>query len=106
MEGAQNVAVIPAEGLAWSDVGSWDALFDVLPGDEMGNIVMGGKHIPLDTSDTLVYVNQDRRLIVTIGVKDLVLVDTGDVLLVCRKDQAQKVRQVVEQLKKSGEEYI
>lgn len=106
MEGAQNVAVIPAEGLSWSDVGSWDALFDVLPGDEMGNIVMGGKHIPLDTSDTLVYVNQDRRLIVTIGVKDLVLVDTGDVLLVCRKDQAQKVRQVVEKLKKSGEEYI
>ncbi len=106
MEGARNAAVIPAEGLEWSDVGSWDALFDVLPSDEKGNIVMGGKHIPLDTRNTLVYVNQDRRLIVTIGVKDLVLVDTGDVLLVCRKDQAQKVRQVVEQLKKSGEEYI
>ncbi len=56
---------------------------------------MGGKHIGLDTSSSLVYVNQEHRLIVTIGVNDLVVVDTGDVLLVCRKEQAQKVRQVV-----------
>ncbi len=98
MENAQNVAVIPAKSLGWSDVGSWDALFDVLPSDDDGNIVIGGTHIPVDTSDSLIYMNQDRRLIVTIGVKDLVVVDTGDVVLVCRKDQAQKVRQVVGQL--------
>ena len=49
MEKARNVAVIPAEGLNWSDVGSWDALFDVLPDDENGNIVMGGQHVGLDT---------------------------------------------------------
>ena len=101
MENAQKVAVIPAEDLGWSDVGSWDALFDILPSDEDGNIIMGGRHIQVDTHDSLVYMNQDRRLIVTIGVKDLVVVDTGDVVLVCRKDQAQKVRQVVEQLKQS-----
>lgn len=106
MEGAQRVAVIPARGLGWSDVGSWDSLFEVLPGDGAGNIVMGGEHIGLDTHTSLVYVNQEHRLIVTIGVDDLVVVDTGDVLLVCRKDQAQKVRQIVEQLKKSGETYI
>jgi mannose-1-phosphate guanylyltransferase len=67
---------------------------------------MGGKHIGVDTQQSLVYVNQEHRLIVTIGVEDLVVVDTGDVLLVCRKDQAQKVRQVVAQLKKSGLEYL
>jgi mannose-1-phosphate guanylyltransferase len=106
MEGAKKVAVIPAEGLNWSDVGSWDALFDLLPADETGNIIMGGKHVGLDTNQSLVYVNQEHRLIVTIGVEDLVVVDTGDVLLVCRKDQAQKVRQVVEKLKKTGHEYI
>jgi mannose-1-phosphate guanylyltransferase len=106
MEAASNVAVIPASGLQWSDVGSWDALFDVLDGDEFGNIVMGGKHIGLDTKKSLVYVTQNRRLIVTIGVEDLVLVDTGDVLLVCRKDEAQRVRQVVSQLKQEGQDYL
>jgi mannose-1-phosphate guanylyltransferase len=67
---------------------------------------MGGKHIGVETQDSLVYVNQEHRLIVTIGVNDLVVVDTGDVLLVCRKEQAQKVRQVVERLKNAGQEYI
>jgi mannose-1-phosphate guanylyltransferase len=106
MEGAINVAVIPAAGLGWNDVGSWDSLFDVLPADEQGNIVMGGKHVGLDTSNSLVYVNQEHRLIVTIGVDDLVVVDTGDVLLVCHKEQAQQVRNVVNHLKKTGEEYV
>ena len=106
MEGAQKVAVIPAAGLGWSDVGSWDSLFDVLPGNQQGNIVIGGEHIEIDTQHSLIYVNQPHRLIVTIGVEDLVVVDTGDVLLVCRKDQAQKVRQVVDQLKERGQNYI
>jgi mannose-1-phosphate guanylyltransferase len=106
MEGAHQVAVIPAEGLNWSDVGSWDSLFDVLPADEDGNIVMGGRHVGVNTNDSLVYVNQEHRLIVTIGVEDLVVVDTGDVLLVCQKDQAQKVRQVVNHLKQSGLDYV
>lgn len=106
MEGAKDVAVIPASGLGWSDVGSWDSLFDVLPQDANGNILIGGKHIGLDTKDSLVYANQDQRLIVTIGVEDLVLVDTGDVLLVCKTDQAQRVRQVVQQLKAEGQSYL
>jgi len=106
MEGASQVAVIPAQGLNWSDVGTWDSLFDVLPADQAGNIVMGGKHIGVETHDSLVYVNQEHRLIVTIGVDDLVVVDTGDVLLVCHKTQAQKVRVVVNQLSKDGENYV
>lgn len=106
MENAKQVAVIPAAGLGWSDVGSWDSLFDVLSGDENGNIVMGGEHLALDTSNSLVYVNQEHRLIVTIGVNDLVLVDTGDVLLVCHKEQAQRVRQVVDHLKQQGRSHL
>ena len=106
MEGSINAAVIPAGNLQWNDVGSWDSLFDVLPGDAQGNIVMGGQHIGLDTRQSLVYVNQEHRLIVTIGVEDLVVVDTGDVLLVCRKDQAQKVRHIVSQLKTEDMSYI
>jgi len=106
MEGARRVAVIPASGLEWSDVGSWDSLFDLLEGDEQGNIVMGGSHIGLDTQDTLVYVEEEPRLIVTIGVQELVVVATGDVLLVCHKDQAQRVRQVVNHLKENDRNYI
>jgi mannose-1-phosphate guanylyltransferase len=77
-----------------------------LPSDQNGNIVIGGQHVGLDTSDTLVYVNQEHRLIVTIGIDDLVVVDTGDVLLVCRKDQAQKVREIVNQLRTDGKNYV
>lgn len=106
MEGAQKTALIPAADLGWSDVGSWDSLFEVLDTDENGNIVMGGEHIGLETKDSLVYVHHAHRLIVTIGVTDLVVVDTGDVLLVCPKDKAQMVRQVVSQLKKSNKEYV
>lgn len=106
MEHARRVAVLPAVGLEWSDVGSWDSLFEILPSDESGNIVIGGKHFGLDTRQSLVYVNQEHRLIVTIGVEDLVVVDTGDVLLICKKDQAQRVRQVVDDLKKSGQNYV
>ena len=107
MERAENVAVLPASGLNWSDVGSWESLFDVLDCDANGNVLMSGAHVvSLDTHDCLVYMNREHRLIVTIGVDNLVVVDTGDVLLVCNKDQAQRVRQVVSQLKEEGKEYL
>jgi mannose-1-phosphate guanylyltransferase len=106
MEDARKVAVIPAEELRWSDVGSWDTIFDVLTPDQAGNIVLSGQYIGLGTSDSLVYNNQEDRLVVTIGIENLVVVDTGDVLLVCSKDEAQKVREVVNQLRAAGEKYI
>ena len=106
MEGASKVAVIPAEGLRWNDVGSWESLFDVFEANQDGNIVLGGQHMGYETSGTLVYQNQDQRLLVTIGVDDLVVVDTGDVLLICKKEEAQKVRQVVEQLRAGGKDFL
>ena len=105
MENAEKVAVLPAGGLEWSDIGNWDSLFDVLIPDIDGNIVFSGHHIPVETSGSLVYGNNDGRLIVTIGVDNLIVVDTGDVLLVCHKDQAAKVRQVVDELKNSDKEH-
>lgn len=106
MEEADNVAVLPARGLDWNDVGSWDSLFDVLDRDEDGNIVMGGEHIGLYTRGSLICGEPGNRLIVTIGVEDLVVVDTGDVLLVCNKDQAQQVRDIVSLLRKVGPGYL
>lgn len=99
MEGAENVAVIPASELGWNDVGSWESLFDVLPVDERGNIITRARYLGFDTKDTLVYGNNDDRLVVTLGVEDLVIVDTGDVLLVCNKSNAQQVREVVQALR-------
>jgi mannose-1-phosphate guanylyltransferase len=105
MENAEKVAVLPAGGLEWSDIGNWNSLFDVLVPDKDGNIVFSGHHIPLDTSRSLVYGNKDDRLIVTIGVDNLIIVDAGDVLLVCHKDQSAKVRQIVDNLKNSEKEH-
>jgi mannose-1-phosphate guanylyltransferase len=104
MENASKVAVLPASGLEWNDVGSWDSLFEVLLPDENGNIVFSGQHMAIDTHSSLVYGNHDGKLVVTIGVDDLIIVDTGDVLLVCKKDQAQHVRQAVTNLKNSKRE--
>ena len=103
MEHAANVAVLPAGGLEWSDVGSWDSLFDVLLPDDHGNVVVNSEHMALETRDSLVY-STEKKLIVTIGVENLIVIDSGDALLVCRRDQAQQVRQVIENLKRSQEE--
>mgnify|MGYP001048177259 CR=1 FL=1 len=99
MEGAERVAVIPTLGMGWYDVGSWDALFNVLHQDEYGNVITAARGLAVESHNTLLFSNQPNRLVVTIGVNDLVVVDTGDVVLVCNKDQAQKVRQAVEQIK-------
>jgi mannose-1-phosphate guanylyltransferase len=102
MENAEKVAVIPASGLDWNDVGSWEALFDVLPVDDHGNIVEGGEHISLDTTGTMIYTIDNPRTVVTIGTGELIIVDTGDILLICDRKRAQEVRQVVKILEKEG----
>jgi mannose-1-phosphate guanylyltransferase len=102
MEKAQNTLVLPANELGWSDVGSWDSLFEVLPPDENGNIILGANYINLDTRSILVYSTSAERLIVTIGIKDLIVVDTGDALLICPKEAAQRVKEVVSRLKQEN----
>lgn len=105
MEKAEQVAVLPAGGLGWSDVGSWDSLFEVLLPDMNGNVATSTyHHLALDTHNTLVYGGSDERLVVTIGLDDIVIVDAGDVLMICKVDQSQKVRDVVEHLKKHNQE--
>ena len=102
MENAEDVAIIPASGLEWNDVGSWEALFDVLAADEDGNIIEGGEGISLDTTNTLVFSHDNPRTVVTIGAKDLIIVDTGDILMICDRKQAQDVRKVVKRLEEEG----
>ena len=104
MERAEKVAVVPSLDLGWSDVGSWESMFDSLESDADGNVVMRGMPLTIDTQGTLICGDAPDRLIVTIGVKDLVIVDTGNALLVCDRKESQKVRDVVRRLKESGRE--
>jgi mannose-1-phosphate guanylyltransferase len=103
MEGADDVAVIPVD-IGWSDVGSWMSLAELLPADGEGNVVVG-PHVGIETRNTLVF--SDRRLIATIGVEGLVIVDTDDALLVCSKEHEQEVREMVRMLEHEGRgEYL
>jgi mannose-1-phosphate guanylyltransferase len=104
MEKAERVAVLPAGGLGWNDVGSWDSLFEVLLPDMNGNVAANAQHLALDTNNTLIYAKNGDRLVVTIGLDDIVVVDADDVLMVCKVDQSQKVKDVVEHLKKHHQE--
>ncbi|NLN69261.1 MAG: mannose-1-phosphate guanylyltransferase [Chloroflexi bacterium] len=102
MENAKNVAVIPTIDLGWNDVGSWESLFDSIEADDSGNIILRGDPILLDTQSTLICGDFSKRLIVTIGIKDLVIIDSGDALLVCDRKQSQRVREIVDHLKEQG----
>lgn len=95
MERSDRVAVIPAP-LQWSDVGSLLALEDVAPPDEAGNVRFG-RGIDIDSSDSIVFSSD--RLVATLGLKDLIVVDTTDATLVLPKERAQDVRLVVDALK-------
>jgi mannose-1-phosphate guanylyltransferase len=98
MEGAGDVAVIPVE-IGWSDVGSWATLLGIIPGDDQGNVV-SGDHLAIDTSNTL--VRSETRLVVTVGLENMIIVDTDDALLICPRDRAQDVKAIVDHLKQSG----
>jgi mannose-1-phosphate guanylyltransferase len=107
MEHASDVAVLPASDLGWNDVGSWDSLFEIHSGDENGNIVIGARHINLDSSSSLIVGEAEERLIVTIGVEDLIVIDTGSALLICPKGDSQRVREAVARIKEKGlNEYL
>ena len=98
MEKSQRVVTLPID-VGWSDVGSWATLLDLLPGDRENNVVVG-EHVGVDTSSSLIY--SPNRLIATVGLKDIIVVDTDDAILVCPKSRAQEVKHIVETLKQNN----
>jgi mannose-1-phosphate guanylyltransferase len=110
MEGARQVTVIPADDLGWWDVGGWNRLFELMEQDEMGNIIKAPKTLILDTKDTLIYQDPEtekERLIATLGLEGVIAIDTGDVLLLCQRERAEDLRQLVKELKISDlDEYL
>lgn len=110
MEGAEHVVALVAEGLNWMDVGTWDRLLDILSADDDGNVVRANEALLLETQRSLVYQDtgdEKPRLVVTMGVEDLVIVDSGEAVLIASKSSSQKVREIVDQLREQGlEKYL
>lgn len=97
-EKVKHIAVIPAD-LGWSDVGSWASLYDLLERDKE-NIVSRGHHIGVGDKNCLFFA--ENKLLATVGLEDIIVVDTPDVTLVCNKDKAQEVKGLIEKLKQEG----
>lgn len=98
MEKSDKVKVISAD-MGWSDVGSWDSLGVLYDEDIQGNI-FAGDHIAIDTKGCVTY--STKRLISTVGVENLIIVETDDSILVCDKNRAQDVKLIVERLEAAG----
>ena len=103
MERAANVEVIPAL-FEWDDVGSWLAVDRLNPRDEDGNVIRG-EHTGVDTRNCIV-VSRD-HLVATVGIEDMIVVHTGDATLICPKDRAEEVRDLVQRLaEQGGDKYL
>ena len=103
MERADNVYVVIGE-FGWADIGTWDTLYGTLPKDCDGNVLMGCRTLKYDCHDNMVVLPKD-KLVVMQGVDDLVVVDTDDVLMICKKGNERDIRKFLNEAKmKIGED--
>jgi mannose-1-phosphate guanylyltransferase len=99
-----RVAVVPLDA-GWSDIGSWSALLEALSAKSGANLVASGQH--LDRGSQRVLVHGGDRLVVTVGLEDVIIVDTPDALLVCARDRAEEIKPVLDEIaEKAGERYL
>jgi mannose-1-phosphate guanylyltransferase len=103
MEKSQRIAVVPAD-FGWSDVGSFAALPEVRETDHLGNVAEGDALV-IDGRNNVVLATKGRPVAV-VGIDDIVVVDAGDAILVCRKDRAQEVRKAVDELARRGRDEV
>lgn len=94
-----KMAVLPVD-LGWSDIGNWTTLYDFLSQKTGNQTISRGNHIGIDDKNCLIYA-QD-KLLTTVGLKDIIIVDTPDVTLVCDKNRAQDVKKLIEKIKEKG----
>lgn len=97
MEKTNKAYVVPAS-IGWTDIGSWERLYEISPKDSYGNVVHG-EPILIDTKNTFIYGKD--RLVATIGLEKIAVIDTPDALMICPLNQTQRVKEVVEKLKDS-----
>lgn len=99
MEKAKNTFVISAD-IGWSDLGTWGSIYTHLPHDENANAVLGKNVMLYDSSDNIINVPKN-KLVVLQGLKDYIVVEADDILLVCKKQEEQKIKQIVTDIKLS-----
>ena len=105
MEKADNVYVIPSS-FGWSDLGTWNSAYDNLEKDTAGNAIAGDNVIVIDAKHCMVHAPKDKLLVLQ-GLNDFILVDTQDVLLVCKKEKEQEIKEYVNEVKRNkGEKYL
>jgi mannose-1-phosphate guanylyltransferase len=98
------VAVVPLDA-GWSDIGSWSALLEALSSKTGDSLVASGEH--LDRGSKRVLVHGGDRLVVTVGLEDVIIVDTPDALLVCARDRAEEIKPVLDEIaRKAGDRYL
>ena len=99
MEKSHRCVVIPVSDLGWNDVGSWDSLFEVIQPDADGNIIIKAKHIGFESGNTLFFSSTIGKLIVTLGISNLIIIDTQDALMICPRGESQRVKDLVSYLR-------
>jgi mannose-1-phosphate guanylyltransferase len=98
------MAVVPLEA-GWSDIGSWSALLEALTRERGKDLVASGRH--LDRGSHHVLVHGGDRLVVTVGLTDVIIVDTPDALLVCSRDRAEEIKPVLDEIARTaGDQYL
>ena len=103
LEKAKSVAGFATDDFGWNDVGSWNALYELLPRDGSANVIRGDALTHTSSGN---YVDAEGKLVALLGVKDLVIVDTPDALLIADRSRAQEVGDMVKQLEKQRREDV
>jgi mannose-1-phosphate guanylyltransferase len=105
MEKAENVYVIPSS-FGWSDLGTWNSAYDNLEKDAMGNALATDNVVVIDAKECMVSAPADKLLLLQ-GLEDFIIIDTKDVLMICKKEKEQTIKEYVAEVKKQkGEKYI
>jgi len=105
MEKAENVYVIPSS-FGWSDLGTWNSAYENYEKDYQGNAVAGDNVILIDATDSMIHAPNNKLLLLQ-GLHDFIVVDTQDVLLICKKEKEQEIKDYVAEVKrKKGEKYL
>ncbi len=105
MEKADNVYVIPAS-FGWTDLGTWASAYETLEKDYLGNAVAGDSVIVIDATKNMIHA-ENKKLVLLQGLDDFIVVDTNDVLLICKKEKEQEIKEYVAEIKRSrGDKYL
>ena len=105
MEKANNVYVIPAS-FSWSDLGTWNSAWEAKEKDYFGNAVTGNRVMAIDARNCIVHA-QENKLVLLQGLDEFIVVDTKDVLMICRKDKEQEIKDYVAEVKRNmGDKYL